>query len=112
MALLYTCSVNCTASHFKRGGLPLLANTQLRLLSTDRFVPFYAATCNCVVTSVCVFTFWCTKLQLQETLHKCCLSWTKLMFPLTLTPEEGKANLRELEQLTVSVLFCLFICLL
>ena len=57
MALLYTCSVNCTASHFKRGGLPLLANTQLRLLSTDRFVPFYAVTCNCVVTSVCVFTF-------------------------------------------------------
>ena len=109
MALLYTCSVNCTASHFKRGGLPLLANTQLRLLSTDRHVPFYTATCNCVVTSVCVFTFWCTKLQ---TLHKCCVSRTKLTFPLILTPEERKANLRELEQLTVSVLFCLFICLL
>ena len=73
-------------------------------------IPFYTATCNCVVTSVRVFTFWCTKLQLQETLHKCCMSRTKLTFPLTLTPEERKANLRELEQLTVSVLFCLFVC--
>ena len=53
-------------------------------------------------TSMCECTFLCTKLQ--ETLHKCCLSRTKLVFPLILALEEGEADLRELEQMTVSVL--------
>ena len=53
------------------------------------YVPFFTA--SCVVTSMCKCTFLCTKLQ--ETLHKCYLSRTKLVFPLTLALEEGKADL-------------------